>query len=172
MNEADMDRFLYFTIFLKNMIPSRTQHAQIMKEAVILEDIPVFDEEGNKTKKRKTKRSVDYVWGERQEQSFQAIKHAIINNVMVSSNAQGSYYPATDALAHGLGGVLFQLDNNFENESQSLNYKQLLMKKGKVADMRAALTKQVHKYPQDRERVITFISQRFSDTERRYPTTE
>ena len=133
-NETELNNFLYMTTYLKRFIPGRADHAQKMKEAV------------NKgTKKGKGTQVADWKWGEAQQQAFEAVKTAILNNATTGGDANQQYHLSCDASGTGLGAVLFQLTG---------------VKPGTVLKD----TSQI--------RIVMFISQRLSEVEQRYLNTE
>lgn len=148
-NLEQVEKFLYMATYLKSLIPGRAEHSRILKEAAKWKIEKI--KEGKKT--RTKKELLTFEWGPEQDASFASIKDSIVKHNMSGGDPNKQYYLATDALLHGLGGVLFQIDDLDEPEAP------LGAKKRRA-------------YPKGRERVIMFISQRFNDAETRYHTTE
>jgi len=95
-NTTEIEAFLYMTIYLRQFIPGRAEHARILKEGIIYR--PQHEHEENKpaltSKRRKpVKIACGLQWGQRQEESFRAIKEAIIKN-SVRYGASGAPKPA------------------------------------------------------------------------------
>lgn len=133
-NEKDIDDFLHLTIYLKQLIPGRTEHARIMKEAVIRD----------KSTKKKGK-AIGFAWTVTQQESFEYIKKAVRDNVIVGGDPKKRYYLAVCSVNTGFGSVLFQLEDNDERKLDK-----------------------TRGFPKGKERVVQFIAQSFSDVESRY----
>ena len=157
-SEKDIDNFLHLTIYLKALIPGRTEHARILKDAVVREGQlmnEVVDENGadraftgiattreDKATKRKKKGTIiGFHWGQAQQDSFKHIKNSFLENIITGGDPNRQYYLSVCAKKHGFGRVLFQLKEGEEF---------------------------LKSFPKGRERVVQFISQSFSDTESRY----
>ena len=120
---AEIERFLYMTIYLCQFIPGRAEHARILKKAIIYspQHEPEKDKGVQTTRRGKdepaqtsrrgkpVKIACGLRWEERQEKSFQAIKNAIIENVVFGGDDTKQYHLITDTSVSALGGVLFQL---------------------------------------------------------------
>jgi hypothetical protein len=159
-NIGEVEAFVHLTTYLRHFIPGRAEHARILKEAAIYEVRP----EGplttmkngianrvvaaNRTRRRKpVKDIVDFRWTSRQENSFAAIKEAIVNNAVFGGDATKQYHLATDASGKAFGGVLFQLVDSPPGTNAT-----------------PATRKE--------QRIIMFISKPFSPAETRYSATE
>ena len=150
-NEKELEAFIYLSLYLKTLIPGRTDYVRVLKEAVIKEV------EGAKEGKRVVgkrdvgkrdvgKRVVGFLWTDAQEAAFNYIKAAIRENVIVGNDLDRRHYLSVTISKWGFGAVFFQLSKDDEDR---------LERAGKG-------------FPKGRERVIQFISQRFADTETRY----
>jgi hypothetical protein len=167
-NEAEIDKFLFMTTYIRKFIPGRAEYARIMKEAVIkvAESIPRSGlsveevgkegkgeggvQEGQRAKggKRKiSRKTIGFEWRKDQQDAFEAIKHAIINNACWGGDPTFQYHLSTDASSYAYGGILFQLPT---------------LPAGTTLD----------KTNKDHMRIVQFISKAFSDPETRYHTTE
>jgi hypothetical protein len=161
-NEAKIDKFLFMTTYIRKFIPGRAEYARIMKEAVIqvAESIPRSGlreevgkggfQEGQRVKggKRKiSRKTIGFEWRKDQQDAFDAIKHAIINNACWGGDPTFQYHLSTDASSYAYGGILFQLPT---------------LPAGTILD----------KTNKDHMRIVQFISKAFSDPETRYHTTE
>jgi hypothetical protein len=140
------------TTYIRKFIPGRAEYARIMKEAVIkvAESIPRsgFSEEVGKGGKRKVSRkTIGFEWRKEQQDAFDAIKHAIINNACWGGDPKYQYHLATDASAYAYGGVLFQLPA-------------------------LPIGTKLEKSNKDEMRIVQFVSKAFTDPETRYHTTE
>lgn len=136
-NEKEIDGFLHLTIYLKSLIPGRTEHARILKNAIVRD---------KDTPSRKKGKAIGFEWTQNQQDSFDHIKKAVQNNVVVGGDAERRYYLSVCAGKHGFGGVLFQLEKEVEEK----------VERGKGM------------FPKRKEQVVQFIAQAFSDTESRY----
>jgi len=92
-NATEIEAFLYMTIYLRQFIPGRAEHARILKEGIIYR--PQHEYEENKpaltSKRRKpVKIACGLQWGQRQEESFRAIKETIIKNVVFGGDHENS----------------------------------------------------------------------------------
>lgn len=166
----EVEKFLYLTIYLKMFIPGRAEHARVLKESCTVSwtEVEETKVEGKKKKlgqkkkggtgdpnkegtgresKRMVKKKIRgaFCWGTRQEQSFKAIKEAVEWNICVGNDFRRRHYLAVDTSAHGFGAVFFQLTDDAER----------ILAKRKT-------------FPRGQERVVHFISQKFSETEQRY----
>lgn len=166
-NETEVDNFLYLTIYLKALIPGRTEHARILKHAVKREGGDVAEglemETGKMMLTGKAKptdgtvrvltkrkgRPIGFVWAQEQQDSFDFIKQSIRDNVVIGGDHTRRYYLSVCAGRHGFGGVFFQLEKEDEQTFEV-----------------------VRRFPKGKERVIQFIAQAYSDTESRYPDIE
>jgi len=149
-NANEVDAFVYMTIYLRQCIPGRVEHARILKEAIIYR--PLHKNEKNKaaqtTKRGKpVKVAGGLKWGQEQETLFRAVKEAIINNVVYGGDDTKQYPLITDASLHALGGVLFQLP-----------------------DLPAGTSLMVAR--RMKMKIVMFISKGFLPAETRYSTTE
>ena len=114
-NLAGIEAFLYMTIFLRQWIPGRADHARVIKNAIqykveVDSSNPTTVEYGKRQKPRKIECGLK--WGREQEKSFQAIKRAIIENAVYGGDETIQYHLMTDASLYAIGGVLFQLPNS------------------------------------------------------------
>jgi hypothetical protein len=155
-NEAEIDKFLFMTTYIRKFIPGRAEYARIMKEAVvrIAESIPGSGcvnspgGEGRRSGKRKLlMKAIGFEWKKEQQDAFDAIKHAIINNACWGGDPTYQYHLATDASASAYGGVLFQLPA-------------------------LPTGTKLEKGNKDEMRILQFVSKSFTDPETRYHTTE
>jgi len=149
-NLAEIEAFLFMTIFLRQWIPGRAEHARLIKTAVQYKGEVDSSSPGTpKFSKRDRARKIEcgLKWGPKQEASFQAIKQAIIKNVVYGGDETTQYHLMTDASMHAIGGVLVQLPNSPAGTNISTVTK---------TDMK----------------VIMFISKRLLPAETRYSTTE
>ena len=148
-----VNRFLWMTTYLRHFIPGRSDHAVVLKAAAQLEskeewhrrDVGKKDKNGRV--QRGPRRVVDWHWGPRQEESFAALKRAVIENAVFGSSELRQYHLSTDASKTGIGVVLFQLITSEPGKKISVQNRQ---------DMR----------------IVMFISLRLADAETRYSTTE
>ena len=152
-NWDELKAFLHLTTYLRQFIPGRSDRALAMQSAATLEpyDEWVRQETGRYDKNgkpiRKPRRVIKWEWGERQQQAFDELKAAILNNAIFGGSEHLQYHLATDASKTGIGGVLFQLPE---------------CEPGTIAAPRN----------RDRMRIIMFISKRLEPAETRYSTTE
>ena len=114
-NLAEMEAFLYMTIFLRQWIPGRAEHTKLLKKAIQYKvqvdgSSPTMTKYGKRDRPRKIACGIK--WGPEQEKSFRAIKQAIIKNVVYGGDETTQYHLMTDASSHAIGGVLFQLPNS------------------------------------------------------------
>ena len=141
-SEKEIDDFLYLTTYLKALIPGRTEHARILKEAVIRDrDSPT----------RKKGKAIGFNWTQKQQESFDYIKKAVIDNVIVGGDPTQRYYLSVCAGKYGFGSVLFQLDKADE----------VRWREGRINGKEKG-------FPKGKERVVQFIAQAFTDIETRY----
>lgn len=152
-NEAEVEQFLYMTTYLKRFIPGRAEHAKRMKEAVTYEKLEQEQSKGGsrdvgqRKKRKKAQKQVKkaWTWTSTQQESFDAVKKAIIDNVTTGGDVTKQYHLSCDASMTGIGAVLFQLTESPPGTTLK-----------NVSEMRIGM----------------FISQRLSDVERRYLNTE
>ena len=138
------------TIYLRQFIPGRVEHARILKEAILYS--PSTGNEKNKSAQtssrgKRVKIVAGIKWGQEQETAFEAIKKAIIENIVFGGDETMQYHLMTDASIHAIGGVLFQLPNTPAGTS---------------------LTTKTRK----EMKIIMFLSKRLIAAETRYSTTE
>ena len=138
------------TIYLRQFIPRRAENARILKAALTYrpsnEDEKNWIAQGSKRGKL-VKIACGMNWGQEQEASFQAVKEAIIKNVVFGGHDSRQYHLMTDASVHALDGVLFQLP-------------------GLPAESRLTLS------TRSEMKIVMFISKRFLEAETHYSTTE
>jgi hypothetical protein len=148
-SEAEIDKFLFMTTYIRKFIPVRAEYARIMKEAVIkvADSIPVSGSIESRGKRKLANRTIAFEWKQEQQDAFDAIKHAIVNNACWGGDPVYQYHLATDASAYAYGGVLFQLPT-------------------------LPVGSRLEKANKDQMRIIQFISKTFTDPETRYHTTE
>jgi len=149
-NLNELEAFIYMTIYLRQFIPGRAEHARILKDAIIYRALH-HSEKNRSTQTTKRGKSVKVAcglkWGQEQESSFKAVKKAIVSNVVYGGDDSKQYHLMTDASLHALGGVLFQLSDS------------------PVGTNLTPATR-------PEMRIIMFISKRFLPAETRYSTTE
>ena len=108
----EIDNFLFMTTYLRKLIPGRAEHANRMKDAVRTtpewRTKPGINKNGT-PKRTIGRRVVGFSWGLEQQESFSAIKQAIIQNACWGGDARFQFHLATDASKTGYGGVLFQI---------------------------------------------------------------
>lgn len=131
----EVERFVNMTGYLRQWIPGRAEHAKALKSAIMWMGVGAG------------KKGVGVKWQEQHEESFVLVKQAVEKNVIWGGDPELQYHLATDASAHALGGVLFQL---------------VELPVGTMAQP---------KY-RSNERIIMFISKSFAPAETRYHTTE
>ena len=150
-NLAEIEAFLYMTIFLRQFIPGRVEYARLMKKAIQyrVESADTMNRtlvsSGKRVRSKKSECGIK--WRQEQETAFEAIKKAIIENVVYGGDETRQYHLMTDASTHAIGGVLFQLPNT----PAGINISPTTRK-----DMK----------------VVMFISKRLAPAETRYSTTE
>lgn len=119
-NKKELEAFVYLTPFLRIFIPGRADHVVQMKKAHRREErIPlpagIAPPHSGKRKESVRKQWVEtdgWFWGSEQQQSFDAIKRAIVHNAMSGADHARQYHLATEAGEHGVGGVFFQLEGH------------------------------------------------------------
>ena len=157
-NKKEFDGFLYLTTYLKALIPGRTEHALIMKEAVIR------DKDSSTRKKGK---AIGFNWTQKQQESFDYIKKAVTDNVIVGGNPARRYDLSVCAGKYGFGSVLFQLD-----EADEIKWRKEGIKGTNGSDeikrRQGRINGKEKGFPKGRERVVQFIVQAFTDIETRY----
>ena len=147
----EVEKFLYFTTYLKTLIPDRVELARIMKEAVVRKK--------SEEKKKKGKGEVvGFQWGVPQQEAFDAIKQAIRDTVVEGGDPKRRYYLSVTSRIYGFGSVLFELAEDEEHKLEANEGDIIVRKMGR--------------FPKGREQVIQFISQAFSDPETRYSDLE
>lgn len=134
----EVEAFLYLTPFLRRFIPGRAEHARILKDCMVEQ---VTEENG----KRETRHF--FVWGERQQHSFDHIRQAILRNTIYSVDPDLQIHVAADASMTGMGAVVFQLA-------------------GSPPNTRVTPTNRKHM------QVIAYISIQFTPAESRYSNSE
>jgi len=73
------------------------------------------------------KKGVDFHWNEAQEQSFKRLKEALSTApVLMTPNYKKEFNIASDASANGIGGVVFQLDENNKERPIAFYSRQLI----------------------------------------------
>jgi len=149
-NAAEIEAFIYMTIYLRQFIQGRAEHARILKEAILYWQVNGDEKSKSEQASRRDKPIkvvVGIKWGQEQETAFKAIKKAIIENVVYGGDERKQYHLMTDASIHAIGGVLFQLPNTPAGTNLT------------------TMTRREMK-------VIMFISKRLIAAETRYSTTE
>ena len=96
----EIENFLYLTIYLKALIPGRTEHARIMKEAMVRTPSGI----SNKVS------ITGFIWGPAQQSSFALIKQSIKENILIGGNPTRRYYFSVHATTTRFGAVFFQLE--------------------------------------------------------------
>lgn len=87
-----------------------------------------------------------FVWGEKQQHSFEAIQTAILKNAVFTPDPEKQIHIAADPSIQGMGTVVFQLDVPINAKVPASNRQTM--------------------------RVLMFISQRFTPAESRYTNSE
>ena len=136
-------RFLNTLPFLKAFIPGRADYAAFLKTAIVEERVTTKREGKQKT----TKTIVDFQWTSKHTAIFEEIKLAVLTNACSGGDVTKQYHLTTDASKTGAGGVLLQL---------------------KEAPPGTVLNEKVH----DQVQIVMFLSTMFTETQRRYHTTE
>ena len=112
---AEIDQFLYITIFLRQFIPGQVEHARIPKEAVQYTDNSdgIMNQTWIPNGKRGPPRRVEcgMKWKQGQETAFTSLKTAIIGNLVYGGDETKQYHLMTDASKYAIGRVLFHLPN-------------------------------------------------------------
>lgn len=123
----EVEKFVYLTPFLRRWIPGRADHAKTMKDCL------KEDGKGGKY----------FVWGPKQQASFQAIKDSVVTNTVHGVDPSLQIHVVTDASETGLGAVVFQLTDHPPNTKLT---------------------------PTNRKnmRIVAYISQQFTPAERKY----
>ena len=87
-NLDEVNKFLWMTTYLRHLIPGRSDHAIVLKEAAELETTEEWHarDPGRKDKNGRThrgpRRVVNWSWGERQDKSFEALKRVVIERAV------------------------------------------------------------------------------------------
>ena len=112
MTPNEVDAFVYMTIYLRKFIPGRVEHAQILKEAIVYQEVSGNEKSKSKQTGRRGKPikiAVGINGRQEQEKSFEYVKSAVINNVVYRGDDSKQYHLMTGASKNALGGGLFQL---------------------------------------------------------------
>ncbi|KAH0607822.1 uncharacterized protein H6S33_002856 [Morchella sextelata] len=96
---AGLERFLHISTYLRQWVPGRSDHAKILKTAILC-----------KINSMGARRDLVLHWKAEHDSSFKYIKDCIANNVIWGGDPTMQYHLSTDASNLGLGAVLFQLD--------------------------------------------------------------
>jgi len=73
------------------------------------------------------KKGVDFHWGEPQEKAFNELKVGLSKEpVLMAPNYKKEFYIASDASSNGIGGVVFQLDENDKERPIAFYSRQLI----------------------------------------------
>lgn len=130
---SDVEAFLYLTPFLRRFIPGRAEHARVLKNCMVEDEVTG---------------QVFFVWTDRHQRSFEAIRDAICQNAVYAVDYEVQLHLAADASMRGMGAVLFQLGNG--------------------------IPPNIKLTPANRKemRVISFISQKFTSAESKYVNSE
>ena len=109
-SRAEVEAFLWLTLFLRIFIPGQAQHTLIIKQSYLKEVNIELSGAGKKQSihKKWVKKS-EFTRGPDQQSSFECIKNAVLNNAMGGADPKVQYHLATDTSKWCLGGVLFQL---------------------------------------------------------------
>ena len=96
-----------FVEYLKRYIPGRPELAKIMKEAVVFEAAvvkQVLKEKPAKCvpKEKQVRRKVGWKWGVEQQNAFDAVKTAIVDNATTGGDINKQYHLSCDASQRGL----------------------------------------------------------------------
>ena len=105
-NKDEIMRFLNTLPFLKAFIPGRADYSAILKAAIVEESVTIK----RNGKQQSSKSIVDFKWTTVQQQAFDNIKKAVIENVNSGGDDTRQYHLFTDASKTGAGGVLCQLN--------------------------------------------------------------
>ena len=81
---AEIENFLYLTVYLKALIPGCMEHAWIMKEAVVRACNDNNRQEPGM--KKKLGIIIGFSWGQAQQNSFDSIKQSIRENTLIGGN--------------------------------------------------------------------------------------
>jgi len=131
-NQEELERFIYMTTYLRHFIPGQSDHARVLKQAIIYENeagLGNLANSGNRMERelvmkrkglpeqrargKKVKlKLVGFCWTESQQCSFDHIKRSIIDNAVYGGDEAKQYHLATDASNFAMGGVLFQIMNH------------------------------------------------------------
>ena len=164
-NRKELDGFIWLTPFILIFLPGRAGHVLRLKEAYLeqkplevkakkpyngkIEDCDLDPTKMTRTRIKKPtiqKRWVEketFEWTPKQQESFDAIKHAVSTNAMAGADPDLQYYLAVDASENNVGGVLFQLKGTLPGTEATSKFKK-------------------------NKRIIMFMSFRMTDAESRY----
>ena len=110
---AEIEQYLYLTIFLQQFIPRWVLHARILQEAVQYtkhSDGTINQSWIPNSRSRYPKNVGCGLKGHtRQETAFRAVKTSIIGTVVYRGDKTKQYHWMTDAATYAIGSVLFQL---------------------------------------------------------------
>lgn len=143
-NQAELERFLYLTPFLRWFIPGRAEHAKILKTAIVNLRSPA---PGGGRSIIDPHSPLSLQWTPECTASFLHIKNSVLRNAVSSGDPTRQYHLATDASLTGAGGVLFQILDTPPGTKSSAKTHQ-------------------------KERLVMFMSRSFSAAESRYSTTD
>lgn len=143
-NEKEMEHFLCLLPYFSDCIPGRADLATIIRSAVRVER----SLETINGKRRRVKKDLGFEWTADCQRAFDRIKQAMKTSVIAGGDPTRQYHLATDASGTGAGGVLIQLDSKHPPGTSMFDV------------------------PENEQKVIKFLSFKFSDAETRYHTTE
>lgn len=143
-DEKELDAFLYLLPYVSDCIPGRADLATTMKSAVkVKREMKLID-----GKRRRVKTDLGFDWTTACQQAFDKARIAIMENVITGADPNLQYHLATDASGTGLGGVLVQLPDIYEEGTS------------------------IFEAAQEDHKLVKFLSFGLSETQRKYSNTE
>ena len=107
-SRAEVETFLWLTLFLCIYIPGWAQHSLIIKQSYLEEIIIKLLKTGKKQSVcKKWVEKPKFTWGPKQQKSFEYIKNAVLNNAIGGADAKVQYHLATDESKWCLRDILF-----------------------------------------------------------------
>lgn len=141
----ELEEFLYLTPYLKSYIPGRADLENILRDAY-QEKVATKTPKGRPSVQKRIVQK-PFSWGPAQAEAFVRICEAVQREAMKGANPEWQYHLAVDASGRGIGGILFQL----EDQAVSTTISDRLM---------------------PAMRIICFYSYSLKDAETRYTTGE